>query len=230
MTWLTPGGVVAALLVGAAVWWGLGWTGLVPLFAFLLSGSLLTRVATGRSASRRARQVLANGGVAAAAALLGSWPAAVGALAAAAADTWATEIGSFSPTAPHDIATGRPVPRGRSGGITPLGTMGGVLGAIAIAGLAALVAPHQRFGLAGAMLAAAAGIFGMLGDSLLGATLQGRYTCPVCNAVSEQPGTCHAPLGLSGGVPWLDNDAVNLVGACVGAVVATVGWHFLRNV
>jgi uncharacterized protein (TIGR00297 family) len=229
VTWLTPGGVAAALLVGAAVWWGLGWAGLVPLFAFLLSGSLLTRIATGRGAARRARQVLANGGLTAALAVLGSWPAAMGALAAVAADTWATEIGAFSPTDPHDIATGRPVPRGRSGGITPLGTMGGVLGAIAIAAIAALVAPHQRFGLAGAMLAAAAGIFGMLGDSLLGATLQGRYTCPVCNAVSEQPGTCHAPLGLTRGVPWLDNDAVNLAGSSIGAIVAALGWQLVPH-
>lgn len=229
MTWLTPGGVAAALCVGGAVWWGLGWAGLVPLFAFLLSGSLLTRLATGRSAARRPRQVLANGGVTAVMALLGNWPAGIGALAAAAADTWATEIGVFSPTAPHDIATGRPVPRGRSGGITPLGTMGGVLGAMAIGALAALVAPRQRFGLAGAMLAAAAGIFGMLGDSLLGATLQGRYSCPVCHAVSEQPGTCHAPLGLTRGVPWLDNDAVNLAGSCVGAIVAALGWQLLPH-
>ena len=229
MTWLTPGGVAAALFVGAAVWWGLGWAGLVPLFAFLLSGSLLTRLATGQSAARRPRQVLANGGLTAVLALLGSWPAAMGALAAAAADTWATEIGAFSATDPHDIATGAQVPRGRSGGITPLGTMGGVLGAIAIAALAMLVAPRQRFGLAGAMLAAAAGIFGMLSDSLLGATLQGRYSCPVCNAVSEHPGTCHAPLGLTRGVPWLDNDAVNLAGSSVGAIVAALGWRLLPH-
>ena len=229
MTWLTPGGVAAALLVGAAVWWGLGWVGLVPLFAFLLSGSLLTRLATGSSAARRPRQVLANGGVTAGLALFGNWPAAMGALAAAAADTWATEIGAFSPTDPHDISTGAPVPRGRSGGITPLGTMGGVMGAIAIAGLAGLVAPVSRFGLAGAMLAAAAGIFGMLSDSLLGSTLQGRYTCPVCKAVSEQPGTCHAPRARSRGLAWLDNDVVNLAGSAAGAVVAGLGWRLLTH-
>jgi len=173
--------------------------------------------------------VLANGGVTAALALLGSWPAAMGALAAAAADTWATEIGAFSPTEPHDIATGEPVPRGRSGGITPLGTMGGVLGSIAIAGLAGLVAPRPSFGLAGAMLAAAAGIFGMSSDSLLGATLQKRYSCPVCHAVSEQPGTCHAPLELTRGVSWLDNDVVNLAGSSIGAIVGAIGWQLLPH-
>ena len=229
MTWLTRAGVAAALFVGAAVWWGLGWIGLVPLFAFLLSGSLLTRLATGRAAARGARQVLANGGVAAALALLGSWPGTIGALAAAAADTWATEIGAFSPTDPHSITTGEPVPRGRSGGITPLGTMGGLLGAIAIAGLGGLVAPRQALGLAGAMLTAAAGIFGMLSDSLLGATLQASYTCAVCHAVTEAAGTCHAPLQRTRGVPWLDNDAVNLAGACVGAIVALAGWRLLPH-
>jgi uncharacterized membrane protein len=211
------------------VWWGLGWAGLVPLFAFLLSGSLLTRLATGTSAARGARQVLANGGVTAVAALLSSWPAAIGALAAAAADTWATEIGSFSPTLPHSIATGAQVPTGRSGGITPLGTMGGILGAIAIAGLAGVFAPSRSFGLPGAMLGAVAGIVGMLSDSLLGATLQGSYKCPVCDAVTEQGAPCHAPVQLSRGVPWLDNDAVNLAGSCVGAVVASVGWRFLPH-
>ena len=229
MTWLTPTGAAAAFLVGAAVWWGVGWAGLVPLFAFLLSGSLLTRLATGTSAARGARQVLANGGVTAIAALLGSWPAGVGALAAAAADTWATEIGSFSPTLPHSITTGAQIESGRSGGITPLGTMGGVLGAITIAGLASVFAPTQRFGLPGAMLAAAAGIVGMLTDSVLGATLQGSYKCPVCDAVTEQGAPCHAPVQLTRGVSWLDNDAVNLAGSCVGAVVAVVGWHFLPH-
>lgn len=229
MTWLTRAGVAAALVVGAAVWWGLGWTGLVPLFAFLLSGSFFTRLATGRGAARGARQVLANGAVTALAALLGSWPAAIGGLAAATADTWATEIGAFSPALPHNIMTGEPVPRGRSGGITPLGTIGGITGAIAIAVLAGVLAPRSSLGLAGAMLGAAAGILGMLSDSFLGATLQGSYACPVCEAVAEQPGSCHAPVRLTRGMPWLDNDAVNLAGSCTGAIVAAVGWHFLPH-
>ena len=114
MSWLTPGGGVAALLVGAAVWLGLGWRGFIPLLFFLLSGSLLTRLATGVNPSRSARQVVANGGIAAVAALLGRWPEAAGALAAAAADTWATEIGAFSPTAPRLITSGVPVPAGRA--------------------------------------------------------------------------------------------------------------------
>ena len=93
MSWLTADGLAAALAVGGAVAVGLGWRGAVLLLAFFVSGSVLTRLAGDPpegSAARNARQVVANGGAAAAAALLGSWPVAAGALAAATADTWAT--------------------------------------------------------------------------------------------------------------------------------------------
>ena len=219
MSWLTPGGSAAALLVGGAVWWGLGWRGLIPLFAFLLSGSLLTRLATGSGPRRTAAQVLANGGVAAVAAALGRWPAALGALAAAAADTWATEIGSFSPTPPRLITTLARVSPGRSGGITPLGTIGGAAGAAAIA-VCALVAP--AVGRPGLAATVTAGIVGMLVDSLLGATVQARYACPSCGAVMERADPCHEPVELVRGMRWMGNDAVNLAGSLAGALVAAM--------
>jgi len=172
----------------------MGWRGLLLLLAFFVSGSLLTR-GGGR---RNARQVVANGGVAAVAALAGSWPAFAGAVAAATADTWATEIGAFSRTAPRLITSGVPVARGANGGITPLGTAGGVLGAAVVGGLTWVLAPH--LGWLGAV-AAVAGVAGMLIDSLLGATLQG----------SEDR--------------WLDNDAVNLAMTLAGAGIAAAGWR-----
>jgi len=224
VSWLTPGGGAAAILVGGAVWWGLGWRGLIPLFAFLLSGSVLTRLATGAGARRRARQVLANGGIAALAALLGHWPEAAGALAAAAADTWATEIGAFSKTPPRLITTGLVVSPGCSGGITLLGTAGGLSGAFTIAGLSGLVAPV--LGWRGAVVAATGGAVGMLVDSLLGATVQARFVCPVCGVVSERAAGegCHGRVSLARGIRWLDNDAVNLAGSLAGALLAGAGW------
>ncbi|HKV71999.1 MAG TPA: DUF92 domain-containing protein [Gemmatimonadales bacterium] len=191
MKWLTGGGVVAALAVGGATAWGLGWRGVVLLFAFFISGSLLTRLAGGAGGQRNVRQVLANGGVAAFAGALGSWPIAAGALAAATADTWATEIGWFSPHPPRLITTWKPVPKGTDGGVTLIGTAGGVAGAALIWGAAAVLFSSR-------LTVVWAGLAGMLADSLLGATLQGKI---------------------------LDNDGVNLAATMTGAGAAYLLAH-----
>ncbi len=223
MKWLTAGGLVAACAVGAAVTWGLGWTGLVLLAMLFVSGSLLTQVNERGGPRRTARQVVANGGVAAVAALLGSWAAATGAIAAAAADTWATEVGAFSPFPPRLITSGRRVTRGASGGITALGTLGGVAGAATIALLAAVLRPRGAPPASPALIASA-GIAGMLVDSVLGATLQGKYECPACDARFERGDTvCHEPVRLARGWRWLDNDAVNLAATLLGAVAGALG-------
>jgi uncharacterized membrane protein len=73
---------------------------------------------------------------------------------------------------------------------------------------------------------ALAGVAGMLVDSLLGATLQGKYACPACDARFERGNTvCHEPVRLSGGQRWLDNDLVNLAATVCGAAAATLGSH-----
>ncbi len=189
MKWLTGRGVAAALGVGLATGYGLGWRGLLLLLGFFVSSSLLSK-----KTSRNHRQVLANGGIAALSALLGSWLAFAGSLAAATADTWATEIGRFSPTPPRLITNGARVPAGTDGGMTLLGTVGGIAGAGLIAGLAVGLGPGGS-GLGLAMRVAVAGIIGMLLDSLLGATVQGK-------------------------VRWVDNDAVNLAATLTGAACA----------
>ena len=187
MRWLTRRGAAAALAVGLATIWGFGWRGMVLLLAFFVSGSLLTK----GGGQRTERQVLANGGIAALAALAGSWLAFAGALAAATADTWASEIGRHSRTAPRLITNARPVPAGTDGGMTLLGTTGGIAGAGLIAGLS------YGLGQRSATAIAVAGVVGMLVDSLLGATVQGK-------------------------VRWMDNDAVNLAATLSGAACAAL--------
>jgi uncharacterized protein (TIGR00297 family) len=178
---------------------------------------------------RTARQVIVNGGWAAAGAMtvphqpaLG-WAIVVGSLAAAQADTWATEIGAHSPEPPRLITTGRPTDRGTSGAVSPLGTAGGALGALAMAGLAAAAGVPMRLAIAGAL----AGTLGMLVDSLLGATLQGAYLCHRCGARCERPAHCAVSAERVAGLTWLDNDGVNLAATSVGALaaVALAGWR-----
>jgi uncharacterized protein (TIGR00297 family) len=217
-TWLTPAGAAAAAAVGAATTAGAGWRGLLLLFIFFVSSSALTR-GGGR---RTAVQVAANGSVAAAAALLSflghGWLLAfAGALAAAAADTWSTEIGARSRATPHLITSGRAVPAGTSGGVTWLGSAGGVAGAILIAGSAAWLGLVPS---SATVWVVAGGVAGGLADSLVGATLQARFRCGSCGRVLEEPrcpcgGTMHRAAGLS----WLTNDAVNLACTLVGAAV-----------
>lgn len=220
MKWLTPGGAVAALGVGIAVAYGLGWRGLVLLFTFFVTASLLTVPGATDARGRTVRQVLANGGVAAIAAAAGWWGAFAGALAAATADTWATELGGRSPETPRLIFTGARVQRGTSGGITIAGTAGGALGAAVIGALGAGLGPRSsQF----AEAVVIAGVAGMFADSMLGATLQGRFRCGVCGTEYERrDATCHGSLAPSRGFGWLDNDAVNLVATLAGAGVA--GW------
>ncbi|MFN2571550.1 MAG: DUF92 domain-containing protein [Gemmatimonadales bacterium] len=187
MRWLTRRGATAALAVGAATLWGVGWRGGLLLLAFFISANLLSR-----KTSRSERQVIANGGIAALAALAGSWAGFAGALAAATADTWATEIGRHARAAPRLITTGRPVLAGTDGGITLLGTLGGIAGAACISGGAVLLTHSRTFVSVGV-----AGSAGMLLDSLLGATAQGA-------------------------VKWMDNDAVNLAATLAGAAIAAL--------
>ena len=154
------------------------------MLAFFVSSSLVSNKTT-----RNHRQVLANGGVAALAALAGSWIAFAGALAAATADTWASEIGRHSRTPPRLITNGTPVPTGTDGGMTLLGTAAGIAGAGLIAALSYVLGQRD------APAIAVAGVVGMLVDSMLGATVQGK-------------------------VRWMDNDAVNLAATLTGAAFA----------
>jgi uncharacterized protein (TIGR00297 family) len=227
---------VAAWLVGSAVLAGTGWQGGAVLAAFFVSTNLVSRGAPRpvgfdpKGDRRDHRQVLANGGVAAAAALLGRHHEALGlwlvtaSLAAAAADTWATAIGARSTALPRLILDGRPVAPGTSGGITLLGTVGGAAGALSIATVGALAAGIPALLPVGALV----GFGGMVLDSALGAGLQGRFRCPRCAESSEwSRHRCGAVTIHEGGLPWLDNDGVNLASSAAAALAAGAAWRWL---
>ncbi len=232
--WLNTGGALAAAVVGTAVFTGGGTTGAALLALFFVSGSLLTKYSSrsrrnrldAQTEGRSARQVLANGGCAAVGALMvlgwnGGWAVLLGSLAAAQADTWATEIGAFSTKPPRLISTGVVVPRGTSGGITLLGSAGGFIGAAVMATLASVFGLSPAVTIAGLL----AGFAAMTWDSLLGATVQATYHCERCDAVGETPQhKCGNRAQLIRGWTWLDNDAVNLVATCSGGALALVLW------
>lgn len=237
---LTARGAVAALAVGTAVIWGLSWPGAAILGAFFVTSSALSRLAgenrvAAKGSRRDERQVFANGGVAALAALAALWIEPIiafgmfsGALAAATADTWASEIGSRSRVAPVLLLARQAVPAGASGGVTRLGTIGSLAGSVAIALLAATVAwlgLDAAHALPIAAIVALAGMLGSLADSVLGEKLQERRWCPACELPTEaRVHDCGTPTEHLSGLAWFDNDVVNLsctaVGALAGSAVA----------
>jgi uncharacterized protein (TIGR00297 family) len=151
-----------------------------------------------RREGRNAWQVLANLAVAA----FGSvafgatgnrvWVvAAVAAMAEAATDTVASEIGQYRRANARMITTWARVPAGIDGGISIPGSMAGAAAGLVIGTVGALGGMIPRAQL---WIPVATGFAGMLIDSLLGATLQRRG--------------------------WIDNQTVNLLATLVAAVLA----------
>ena len=169
-------------------------------------------------------QVAANGAWAAVGATIvamGSvigWPIMIGSLAGAQADTWATEIGGRSRRQPRLITGGQVVQPGTSGGVTWLGSLGGILGAVLI-GLAT-VPFGQTWPVA--VAGVIGGVAGMLADSFAGAVHQAKYRCAICHAIVDERIHCEVPATFEGGKRWLTNNGVNVVGSGTGALVAAL--------
>lgn len=223
---LTPTGGVLAGLMAFAFAGAFGWPGLVPPLVFLATGSLWTRWPGGSrktDRTRSARQELANGLVPTLFALA-EWIrphapfelAVVGSLAAATADTWATEWGRALGGRPLSLRTLTRVPAGRSGAVSAVGLAASLAGAAALAGAAGAAGLVVRADLATVILA---GMAGSLADSAAGAWIQGIWERKD-GRLDEAPGEASR---LARGVPWLDNDGVNVLCTLTGAAVALTG-------
>lgn len=232
------GGAFVGAALGTVVFVAAGPLLWLIMAAFVLSSSAFTRFRASekewlasiqeKGGRRDMFQVLANGGVGMIMALLARLTgepafafALTAAFASANADTWASELGVLSRRGPISLVTFRPVPRGVSGGVTLAGLTASVCGALFIALIFALEnALHQPdlariASLAG--LAAGAGVFGSLVDSLLGCTLQAQYETAV-HGPTERKITSGTRNTRIGGLPFVTNDVVNLLStACAAA-------------
>lgn len=246
---LTRTGLYGAIAVGTLTFGLGGWAWGLLLITFFVTSSALSHFRADRkravaeyfakSSRRDLGQVLANGGlgvlVAAWFALTGGTSlllffAFTGAMAAVTADTWATELGILSREKPHLITTGEIVEAGTSGAISWLGAVASLAGAwlIGFMGLALRLAQGWLSGVPQdgrlgclPLVTALGGLAGSLVDSLLGATIQATYYCPLCGKETEQPmHRCGRQPIYVRGLHWLDNDWVNLLSSLVGALVA----------
>ncbi len=222
-------------LSGGAFFWSV-------LMAFFFSSSVLSAVKSGakeraermhaKGRQRDSVQVLANGGLAAvmaaAHALTGKPVFMLGfaiALAAANADTWASEIGVLSRRDPVSILSFRTIPRGTSGGVSILGIFASLGGALFI-GLWFAVGYTLTYGwnaleLSAMVLAITGGGFlGSVIDSVLGATVQAQYWDTLREAITERRHDAHGMANnLVRGFHLVTNDTVNAVSGIVSAAL-----------
>lgn len=227
------GGLLAASVVGLG-----GWAWAAPSFAFFFLSSLLSKAGARRKAAaqaalhdkghvRDAGQVYANGGVGWALLVAHAFVPSdllyagfLGAFAAAAADTWATEVGMLGRGRPRLLLTGRPAPPGTSGAVSGVGTLGALAGA-AVVWLCALPFAGAWAATGGAAVAVVGGgVLAAFVDSLAGATVQARYRDPATGAETERAATAGVPHALVRGRRWMDNDRVNLLATAFGAAFA----------
>jgi len=204
---VTLSGAVAGALVCFALFAAAGPAAFFALLAVFALTWISTRLGYSRKQKigtaekrdgRTASQVFANLGVAAIAALL--YAAFHGqsvfllvlfaALSEAAADTVSSEVGQARSDRARLITTFEEVPAGTDGGVTIAGTLAG-LAAAGIVSSIALATTLPRSAIAVSIVSAA---LGMMTDSVLGAALERRNL--------------------------LNNDAVNLLGTVIAALVA----------
>jgi len=152
-------------------------------------------------------------------------------------DTWASELGVLSRSAPRLITNCRQVPAGTNGGVSAYGTLASVAGGAFVGLVDALTAalihandqppassassggPHQLVPLI--VIGAFAGLFGSLIDSILGATLQYSGVDSLGRVVSDLPSSSSAASEAKhiAGVAILDNHQVNFVSSIISGLV-----------
>lgn len=226
---LTPAGLFHAGLLGIIIWGTLGWRGYLVVAFYFLVGSGVTRIglaqkeaagiAEKRSGARGPENVWGSALTAALCALgIGlinsglvtlspQFPVPnlqyllllgyVASFSTKLSDTCASEVGKAYGKSTFLITTLQPVPRGTEGAVSLEGTLAGVVGSIAIALLGSCVALIDLLGVLWCVLAA---FIATNLESVIGATLQSKYT-------------------------WLTNELVNVLNTLIGAIAAMlIAW------
>lgn len=177
-----------------------GFNWLAILLLFLILGSVFTQFKKDYKKriglvheKRTVKNVISNGIIAVLMAVFGNYAGFIGAISTATADTLASEIGVLS--SPVLITNQEHVKPGTNGGISLLGTVAGLLGALII-GVSAFIVNVSPDITHSICIAIITGMVGCFADSLLGATLERE--------------------GL------LNNEHVNLLATIIGALVGII--------
>ncbi|WP_341525007.1 TIGR00297 family protein [Nostoc sp. UHCC 0302] len=221
---LTPAGLFHAWLLGVLIWGTLGWQGYLVVAFYFLVGSGVTRIglaqkeaegiAEKRSGARGPENVWGSALTGALCALgvgminsgfLISNPQSlipspqsllllgyVASFSTKLSDTTASEVGKAYGKRTFLITTLQPVSRGTEGAVSLEGTIAGIVASVAIALVGWGVGLIDVLGVAWCVLAA---FIATNLESVIGATLQSKYT-------------------------WLTNEVVNIFNTLIGAIAA----------
>lgn len=214
---LTPIGNMNGAILGILVWGTLGWRGYVIVIFYFIVGSGLTFVrmeqkesegiAEERSGIRGAGNVWSSAlaaTICAIATLFCPTPykylfilGYVASFCTKLSDTTASEVGKAYGKTTYLITNLKPVPRGTEGAVSLEGTVAGAIASIVLAVTAWIIGLINPLGIIWCVIAA---FIATTIESLIGATLESRFT-------------------------WLTNDLVNFINTVIGAISAIfLGW------
>ncbi|RLG21956.1 hypothetical protein DRN74_00915 [Candidatus Micrarchaeota archaeon] len=147
------------------------------LFFFFVIASIATRYKEDKKSKyeivkkiRGPEHILANGGVALIATVIGNPFLFIGSLSTSLADTMSSEIGMLSKKKPVMITTFKKTRTGVNGGITRLGNTVALLSAFSLGLLSLIIVPHYSV----VLISTVSGFLGMLIDSVIGAVWENR--------------------------------------------------------
>ncbi len=219
---LTLNGIINAWILGVLIWGTLGWQGYTIVGFYFLVGSGVTRIkikekeaegiAEKRSGARGAENVWGSALIAAFCALgilifkdvyiqslliLGY----VANFSTKLSDTTASEIGKAYGKSTFLITTLKPVPRGTEGAVSLEGTLAGIFASLVISLLAFAV---NLINIQGVIISVISAFIATTIESLIGATLQTKFT-------------------------WLTNEIVNIINTLIGAICAIILMVLVKN-
>jgi uncharacterized protein (TIGR00297 family) len=209
---LTPAGYLHAWVLGVIVWGTLGFSGYLVVMFYFLVGSGVTRIgmaqkeaegiAEKRSGMRGPENVWGSAlaaTICAIASIFVPFPyrkllllGYVASFSTKLSDTSASEVGKAYGKRTFLITTFQPVARGTEGAVSLEGTLAGIVASVAIALVGWGVGLINLFGVG---LCAIAAFIATNLESVIGATLQSKFT-------------------------WLTNEVVNILNTLIGAIAA----------
>lgn len=237
---LNKSGFIAATVLGTGIYFFGGLWFSVIMVTFFISSSLLTKFKHNnkesleklneKSGNRDYMQVFANGGLGLIFAFLyylDSSPvfllAYAASFAVATADTWASEIGVLSKKKPLNILNFKPLKNGMSGGVSILGTSFAFLGALFISSIHFIVSiiiyKDIKLALVYSIYCLLVGFAGSIIDSLIGASVQAQYYCESLDTITEKKSYKDKPNKLIKGIPFVNNDVVNISSNLISVLV-----------